>query len=627
MIKNPPYHPYYLIPQQKQQLSHDYKDISNVMSSQQWNPSNHHPNGVSSQCSIVSNANDDLLTLCNRLRSQVEYYFSAQNLATDVYLQTVMLQNQGRVPTSLIANFPKIQRLHHRCAASRDCVDLLRKALATSHVVCVEGDHLIPLSSSLPGIMSTSEMDEGPITSTCYIEARNIISSSGSYSSSSSHDESDWTNKEQCTIKTTNNNTVSTCSPTSFSSETVPTPSPSCSAIIVESSEHRSSDNDPTICLQNLKIGPRDLDRLINYDGRHDSPVSSPIVQCSVDPGYHSRDNGAPIVEHPMTASCPPIHHYYPQYYYPQQFFYSHDSQVSNPLCNSSNAQVPAPFYYYNYYYNYSYPMYHTLSEQTIAGYASNHHQQLLVNTPQISVLVNSPDSQSNKGIIDLPGDIVGSVPPHVSLVVDTPTNGSHLLPSDVREHSKPLLTRSIAQSNGRLQPRGKRNNSNRGNNRKKDRIAVATSNSADAGTGSNHSIGKGNSSGRSAKTVQSEKSAKEQPSGKKKRNKKAAGDNDFRKNGNQFATSKLKVILSDENFPALVPGSADKLVACKISNDVGESTSSSNGSFPKKTGYAEALVKQRMIKDLHAVTPTSITRISNYSIGFGTQFINVKGF
>jgi len=45
------------------------------------------------------------------LARQIEYYFSAQNLANDTYLQTLRNLNDGCVPVSILANFAKVKAI------------------------------------------------------------------------------------------------------------------------------------------------------------------------------------------------------------------------------------------------------------------------------------------------------------------------------------------------------------------------------------------------------------------------------------------------------------------------------------------------------------------------------------
>lgn len=75
--------------------------------------------------------------LLSRLRAQLEFYFSPQNLARDVYLRN-LLSSYGfnAVPLSIIANFPKVRSL---CNGQIDLA-LLKRAVEGSGIVHVTND-------------------------------------------------------------------------------------------------------------------------------------------------------------------------------------------------------------------------------------------------------------------------------------------------------------------------------------------------------------------------------------------------------------------------------------------------------------------------------------------------------
>ena len=54
----------------------------------------------------------DEATLLARLRAQVEFYFSPQNLARDTFLTSLLKQYGNAVPLETIAYFPKVRELH-----------------------------------------------------------------------------------------------------------------------------------------------------------------------------------------------------------------------------------------------------------------------------------------------------------------------------------------------------------------------------------------------------------------------------------------------------------------------------------------------------------------------------------
>lgn len=75
--------------------------------------------------------------LLNRLRAQLEFYFSPQNLSRDVYLRN-LLSSYGfnAVPLSIIANFPKVRSI---CNGQIDLA-LLMRAVEGSGIVTVTHD-------------------------------------------------------------------------------------------------------------------------------------------------------------------------------------------------------------------------------------------------------------------------------------------------------------------------------------------------------------------------------------------------------------------------------------------------------------------------------------------------------
>ena len=94
-------------------------------------------------------AMQDQATLLSRLRTQVEFYFSPQNLARDNFLRSLLQapENGGAVPVTVIANFPKVRELYARsigiappAAAPPADPALFQRALQESQVVIVSDD-------------------------------------------------------------------------------------------------------------------------------------------------------------------------------------------------------------------------------------------------------------------------------------------------------------------------------------------------------------------------------------------------------------------------------------------------------------------------------------------------------
>lgn len=86
-----------------------------------------------------------LSTILESLKAQLEYYFSAQNLAKDMFLQSILLQNQGYCNLETLARFANVVRI---CEGADDVPKLLTDAAATSDVLIVkrtEDDDDVPL--------------------------------------------------------------------------------------------------------------------------------------------------------------------------------------------------------------------------------------------------------------------------------------------------------------------------------------------------------------------------------------------------------------------------------------------------------------------------------------------------
>jgi La domain len=139
----------------------------------------------------------DKLDALYPLRQQIEYYFGAQNLPRDTFLQQVLSSNHGLAPIRIIANFPKVQALYrqiqqgdsrrHSEEQALETIEvILYRALQDSDVVTVtdDGYYLRPYwGSFLPNsgypppphividgggrafnVSGTMDMDNGPPT-------------------------------------------------------------------------------------------------------------------------------------------------------------------------------------------------------------------------------------------------------------------------------------------------------------------------------------------------------------------------------------------------------------------------------------------------------------------------------
>lgn len=71
-----------------------------------------------------------------QLATQIEYYFSENNLAKDTYLQTLRSLNDGCVPANIIANFTKVKQILYFCT------DEQARLQAVLHVATEVSKHL-----------------------------------------------------------------------------------------------------------------------------------------------------------------------------------------------------------------------------------------------------------------------------------------------------------------------------------------------------------------------------------------------------------------------------------------------------------------------------------------------------
>ena len=101
------------------------------------------------QDSLLEQSMDRSVMLLLGMREQIEFYFSINNYTRDMFLQQVVATHQGSVPTSVIAQFPKIQQLYHEMmqyfyANNPTFVApievMVCRSLAPSHLVDVSND-------------------------------------------------------------------------------------------------------------------------------------------------------------------------------------------------------------------------------------------------------------------------------------------------------------------------------------------------------------------------------------------------------------------------------------------------------------------------------------------------------
>lgn len=102
--------------------------------------------------------------LTARLRAQVEYYFSYQNLCQDTYLQSLLTSTEhlGAVPTEIIASFPKVRKLYATSMGIYGRIPLadprlIVRSLKGSHVVSVSADGRWISPLEIPDLQSVSQ--------------------------------------------------------------------------------------------------------------------------------------------------------------------------------------------------------------------------------------------------------------------------------------------------------------------------------------------------------------------------------------------------------------------------------------------------------------------------------------
>lgn len=138
---------------------------------------------------------DDAILLA-RIRAQVEFYFSQENLARDTFLSSILERNDNAVPVETIANFPKVRELYAigrlgmmnipRSQMPPADPSLLAQALEGSQVVTVSNNgqwiYLIPTTAE----GTTTQYEYGNATPNQNHEGQSIPSSPSSPSTTAS---------------------------------------------------------------------------------------------------------------------------------------------------------------------------------------------------------------------------------------------------------------------------------------------------------------------------------------------------------------------------------------------------------------------------------------------------------
>lgn len=563
---------------------------------------------------------DNHMMLLQKLRVQVEYYFSDQNLATDNYLLSIMASNHGRVPTSVIASFPKVQRLYHGHAATEDCCALLSEAMQQSQVVRVDGPFLYPYS--LPFLTTSTATSaalhagrferESNIPTPATRSSRpvnlptlqNIISSASSTASASTHDEAEWmrcTNDNSIKISNTNNTTVTTCSPTSFASETVPAVTSNLAdqetdfaLENVSSSSPRSNSitkriNEMVIESNSFAADVHHHPQHANQSQQHNSlqqPQIQPIEMYAGDQQPYQKVPGA---IYPVMAAYAPDQ-YYHQYYSPQQVYYPQQypsaapahtgsASMSGTMTPTSFGQiqqqlplgiVPDPFYYYNFYHNYHFqhqqPMHQPIQQQPVYQQPAQASQQ------KRSSQISARQKQLGAPIVTNVNSSSETVPEVAFLPLNNPPPDVVYVPPSSISPSIGLEQQQKGTNGGnRKWTRNKRSNmatSSRNYKASKDGAPAAASSTNETGniitkpsivTSASNCRAKSSGKHQSKSTVDENHLQRQNHGGRKETNRRVSNNkNNQNRNKNRASPQQLagqpgKEILSEENFPALI--------------------------------------------------------------------------
>ena len=141
-----------------------------------------HPYFVDPHSSLPLYHHQDWLAIMQRLKQQVEFYFSYENLLRDDYLVNQMLANQGLVPCQVLGCFPRVLDIVGGFPASPQ---LLGRALSSSSVVRVHGHYLYPLTNALHMVLHlrTVTTQRGPSPTSGTDETVTVQSSENSVQS------------------------------------------------------------------------------------------------------------------------------------------------------------------------------------------------------------------------------------------------------------------------------------------------------------------------------------------------------------------------------------------------------------------------------------------------------------
>mmetsp|Transcript_15296 Transcript_15296/g.22779 ORF Transcript_15296/g.22779 Transcript_15296/m.22779 type:complete len:633 (-) Transcript_15296:687-2585(-) len=360
----------------------------------------------------MSSVESDHTELLSRLNTQVEFYFSTENLARDVYLRSLLSSSSSgdgpAAPLAIIAKFNKVRSLT-QTSPSQDELQLLQRALANSTNLKLSSDGLwiIPLSPLPPLDVST----QAEVSSS---------SSSTSLNSTSAPTVPLSQLKERNTllVRDVPSNATTQQILESFTLEGI-VPKHACPAdatnnawyVTFNAEPHaiKAAENSKDVQINGTLIKASILDNL-------PPNANAPVIAATY---VSTPQTHVPHHMHPMSAypshhlhhSTPvytyATHHVYPpqqgSQYHPSQHMqlhYQHHPQVHDVhYTHHQQHHYPqhVPIYHYQYHDGHPVPLYPQVHALHPSRYQYHPHPAHHVNVPSSSVARNKPKKDSNK--------------------------------------------------------------------------------------------------------------------------------------------------------------------------------------------------------------------------------------
>lgn len=115
-------------------------------------------------------------TLMHELSKQIHYYFSPQNLASDVYMNKIMRENSGYVPVSTLMNFAKVKKIISRHTEGINIITSNLQNILLNSVVGSSDLEIVSLNSYGEHLADYGDNDFGSKISSHVIAIRSNVS-------------------------------------------------------------------------------------------------------------------------------------------------------------------------------------------------------------------------------------------------------------------------------------------------------------------------------------------------------------------------------------------------------------------------------------------------------------------